>query len=82
LDECAKKYKGFCQRYTPKKKKQTVNTWGSKLYRHIQRSKSPKPVPVGQMALPFAYRSPLTAIIHPDINGVTLPFIKANRPIA
>lgn len=82
LDECARKYKGFCQRYTPKKKKQTVNTWGSKLFQQIKREKSRKPLSLGQMELPFAYKTPLTAIIHPNISSVTLPFIKANRWLA
>lgn len=58
LDECARKYKGFCQRYTPKKKKRTVNLWGSKLMGLSQPKKSQKPVPVGQISLPFAYKSP------------------------
>ena len=79
LDECARKYKGFCQRYRPKKKKQTVNSWGSRRYGQIKLSKTPKPTPLGQMKLPFAHHSPTTTIIQPDINQATLPFIKANR---
>lgn len=31
LEECAKKYKGFCQRYKPKKKNHYRYGWGSKL---------------------------------------------------
>lgn len=30
LDECAKHYKGFCQRYKPPKKKQEKCSWGSR----------------------------------------------------
>ncbi len=30
LDECAKRYKGFCQRYKPLKKKQEKCSWGSR----------------------------------------------------
>lgn len=82
LDECAGQYKGFCQRYTPKKKKRTVNLWGSKLMGLSQPKKSQKPVPVGQISLPFAYKSPSSAISHPEIADVTQPFIKANRHIA
>lgn len=70
---------GFCQRYRPKKKKQKVNSWGSRRYGQIKLSKTPKPTPLGQMKLPFAHHSPTTTIIQPDINQATLPFIKANR---
>jgi hypothetical protein len=59
----------ICQRYTPKKKKQTFNTWESRIYRQIKLSKSPKPNPAGQMALPLADKSPLNAIVNPDISG-------------
>ena len=31
LEECAKKYKGFCQKYKPKEKTPTKCHWGSKL---------------------------------------------------
>jgi putative transposase len=31
LDECARKYRGFCQKYQPKPKPEKKNHWGSKL---------------------------------------------------
>jgi putative transposase len=37
LEECAKKYKGFCQRYKPKEKKTPTRChWGSKLFGFVQ----------------------------------------------
>jgi putative transposase len=40
LEECAKKYRGFCQRYKPKGKVASQSHWGSKLLAGIGISKS------------------------------------------
>lgn len=79
LEECAKKYKGFCQRYRPKKKKHKANTWGNRLLSKIRIEKRKKPIPPGQIPLPFAFKSPESAVSHPEIKTVALAFIKANR---
>ena len=41
--------------------------------------KEKKTIPPGQIPLPFAFKSPESAISHPEIKTVALPFIKANR---
>ncbi|MEM9538477.1 MAG: hypothetical protein AAGA60_03085 [Cyanobacteria bacterium P01_E01_bin.42] len=52
---------------------------GKRLLNQIQRSKKKKPIPRGQISLPFAAKTPDTAIAHPEIKTVALPFIKTNR---
>ena len=52
LEECANKYKGFCRRYKPRKKRGTLSSWGKKILRGIL-SKLPKTkVSPGQIPLP------------------------------
>jgi putative transposase len=53
LDECAKKYRGFCQRYKPKAKPASNSNWGSKLLagRKISRNKGKHKSSPGQLTL-------------------------------
>lgn len=54
LDECAKKYKGFCQRYKPKAKPERKNSWGSKFLPKVLKNKDKKKRTPGQIKLPWA----------------------------
>ena len=51
LDECAKKYRGFCQRYKPKAKPAKLSCWGSKLLagHKISRNKGKHKCSPGQL---------------------------------
>jgi hypothetical protein len=53
LDECAKKYRGFCQRYKPKPKPACKSYWGSKLLagHKISRSQGKHKYSPGQLTL-------------------------------
>lgn len=53
LDECAKKYRGFCQRYKPKAKPAKLSCWGSKLLagHKISRNKGKHKCSPGQLNL-------------------------------
>ncbi len=53
LDECAKKYRGFCQRYKPKAKPAKLSCWGSKLLagHKISRNKGKHKCSPGQLTL-------------------------------
>jgi putative transposase len=79
LEDCAKKYKGFCQRYKPKEKKTPTRChWGSKLLAGVhltnqgsttnpKKSKSGFPPPPCQVSET------------PELTEVVRQFIEANR---
>ncbi|MEB3882156.1 transposase [Lyngbya sp. CCY1209] len=72
LDECARKYRGFCKKYKPKPKPEKRYHWGSKFLPKVIRGKH-KTAP-GQMKLPW---------IPPDVESgevseVAEKFVKAN----
>jgi putative transposase len=78
LEECAKKYKGFCQKYKPKEKTPTRCYWGSKLLAGVhltnqgsttnpKKSKSGFPPPPCQVSET------------PELTRVVRQFIEANR---
>lgn len=74
LDECARKYKGFCQKYRPKAKPEKRNHWGRKLLAGLTvRGKGKKSSP-GQMRLPWDEWQ----ATHPDIERVAERFVLAN----
>lgn len=78
LEECADKYKGFCRRYKPRKKRGTLSSWGKKILRGIL-SKLPKTkVSPGQIPLPFLIEK-IVLIEIPAIGSSAIHFIKANR---
>ena len=53
LDECAKKYRGFCRKYKPKPKPEKRYHWGSKLLPKVFKGKGKKKSSPGQMRLPW-----------------------------
>ncbi len=53
LDECARKYRGFCQKYKPKPKPETRYHWGSKLLPKVLSTRERKKRSPGQMSLPW-----------------------------
>ncbi|WP_410223046.1 hypothetical protein [Limnospira platensis] len=52
LDECARKYRGFCKKYKPKPKSEKRYHWGSKFLPKVIKGSGKKPSP-GQMKLPW-----------------------------
>lgn len=84
LEECAKKYKGFCQRYKPKKKTPTRCYWGSKLLAGINSSSA-----MGSTTNPKKPKSRFASTLRcllgcqvsetPELTGVVRQFIAANR---
>ncbi|NEQ76437.1 MAG: transposase [Okeania sp. SIO2C9] len=78
LSECADSYKGFCRRYTPRKKRTKKSDWGKRILRGIL-SKVPKTkVSPGQIPLPFLIEK-IVYITIPEIAQTAKDFIKANR---
>lgn len=80
LDECAKKYKGFCTRYKTKKKQHSPNHWGNRLLIRVFAPKPKKsPQALGQMSLAFSTVETITTISNQVIAKVAKNFIVANR---
>lgn len=73
LDECARKYRGFCQRYKPKPKPEKRYRWGSKLLPKVTRGNGKKTSP-GQMRLPWDDWTAPEA----EIREVAEKFVRAN----
>ncbi|MEM8640598.1 MAG: transposase [Cyanobacteria bacterium P01_G01_bin.54] len=76
LEDCAKEYRKFCQRYTPKAKPEKRNHWGKKVLKGLKkkgRGKKPKTSP-GQMRLPWDERE----MVNPEVVAVAQKFILAN----
>lgn len=75
LDECAAKYRKFCQKYRPQPKPETKNHWGSKLLAGLTAKKGKsKPTSPGQMALPWNQWEPPTG----EVVEVAKKFVLAN----
>ncbi len=75
LDECAEKYRQFCQRYRPKPKSPRKNHWGKKkLAGLIGKGKQTKKSP-GQMTLLW---DEWDVENHPEIQAVAKKFVEAN----
>ena len=53
LVECARKYRGFCQKYKPKPKPEKSYSWGSRLLPKILKARDKKKRSPGQMRLPW-----------------------------
>ncbi|WP_375515371.1 hypothetical protein [uncultured Nostoc sp.] len=79
LDECAKKYRGFCQRYKPKAKPAKLSCWGSKLLagHKISRNKGKHKCPPGQLTL-FAQCQVSEC---PQVAEVLKKFVLANASV-
>lgn len=74
LEECATKYRNFCQKYRPKPKPETVNHWGSKLLVKMKVKGKPKKHSPGQMSLPWDTWDAGDA----EIEAVAREFVLAN----
>ncbi|WP_254625844.1 hypothetical protein [Nostoc sp. TCL240-02] len=53
LEECAAKYRKFCQKYKPKVKPEKRNFWGSNFLPSIVKGVKAKKSSPGQMSLPW-----------------------------
>jgi putative transposase len=56
LDECARKYRGFCRKYKPQPKSEKRSHWGSKLLAEmkIEAKRTKKRASPGQISLPWS----------------------------
>ncbi|MBE9199993.1 hypothetical protein IQ233_12875 [Nodularia sp. LEGE 06071] len=75
LDECARKYRGFCKKYRPQGKAEKRHRWGSRLLAGMkpQRNKGKKSSP-GQLKLFWDELN----IDNEEIQQVASKFVKAN----
>ncbi|NEQ79767.1 MAG: hypothetical protein F6K26_05735 [Moorea sp. SIO2I5] len=77
LEECARKYKGFCYRYKPKKKTPTRCHWGSRLLAGVSLSESN----VSKKSHQGKGRAGACQVTEdPEVARVSRKFIAANRP--
>jgi putative transposase len=77
LEECARKYKGFCQKYKPKEKTPTQCHWGSKLLAGVHLSdKGSTSDPKKSPSVP---PPPCQVSETPELTEVVRQFIEANR---
>ena len=74
LEECAVKYKGFCQKYRAQEKPVKKNRWGSKLLAGMKPDKKGKKPPPGQLKLFWDE----VDMGNEEIIGVAMKFVKAN----
>ncbi len=72
VEECATKYRGFCQRYKPKPKSEKRYHWGNKLLPKVIKTK--KKTTPGQMKLPWD----TWEADNPEITAVAEKFVMAN----
>ncbi|WP_413166801.1 hypothetical protein ACL6C3_08875 [Capilliphycus salinus ALCB114379] len=73
LDECARKYRGFCKRYKPKPKPEKRYHWGNRFLPKVIRGKGKKPSP-GQMKLPWDSWE----VVDLEVEAVAEKFVVAN----
>jgi putative transposase len=74
LDECARKYRGFCKKYKPQPKPEKRYHWGSKLLPKVAKKKGKKKASPGQMRLPWD----TPEATDPEIREVAEKFVMAN----
>ncbi|MBI1930193.1 hypothetical protein HYR99_38825 [Candidatus Poribacteria bacterium] len=78
LDECASRYRHFCQKYTPPRKEARPYHWGSRLLFGIEKPRRGQAChPTGQMNFPFV--NPCQVSENPDLSGFAHTFVDANR---
>jgi len=79
LEDCAKKYKGFCQRYKPKEKTTPTRChWGSKLLAGVQLSnKTPTTHP--KKSKSRFVQTPCQVSETPELTRIVRQFLEANR---
>ena len=73
LDECAKRYRGFCKKYKPKTKPAKSYSWGQKFLPKVLKGKNKKTSP-GQTRLPWAQWE----ATNPEVQEVAEKFVMAN----
>ncbi len=74
LDECARKYKGFCKKYKPKPKQERKYHWGKKLLPKVLKAREKKKRTPGQTKLPWGEEMEN----NPEIREVAEKFVLAN----
>jgi putative transposase len=77
LDECAKKYRGFCQRYKPKAKLASKSYWGSKLLAGFKVVRGKQKCSPGQLTL----WAQCQVSERPEVSQVVEKFVWANRAL-
>lgn len=75
LEDCARKYRGFCQRYKPKPKPEKKGRWGSRLLKGLLKKGKGKPKSPGQQKIPWDFWDQEA---HSDIHAIAVKFIEAN----
>ncbi len=75
LEECAAKYRRFCQKYRPQAKPEKRNYWGSRFLPSIVKSGKAKKTSPGQMSLPWD-KQRLTE--NAEVHEIAETFIQAN----
>jgi len=79
LEECAKKYKGFCQKYKPKEKTPTKCQWGSKLLGGVHQEGKVKGSTTHPKKSKSVCTSPCQVSENPEMTRVVRQFREANR---
>ena len=74
LEECAAKYRKFCQKYKPQPKPEKKSHWGSKFLAGMKIRGKPKKRTPGQQRLPWAEWE----ATNPEIQNVAKTFVLAN----
>jgi len=77
LDECAKKYRGFCQRYKPKAKPASKSYWGSKLLAGFKVVRGKQKSSPGQLTR----GAQCQVSERPEVSQVVEKFVWANRAL-
>jgi putative transposase len=75
LEECAAKYRRFCQKYRPKAKPEKRWGWGSRFLPTVTKSKKSKKSSPGQMSLPWDKQKVTEST---EVHEVAEKFIQAN----
>jgi putative transposase len=80
LDECAKKYRGFCRKYKPQPKSEKRSHWGSRMLAGMKVEAKPakKRSSPGQMSLPWNQWNQCQVSESPFVQEVAERFVKAN----
>jgi putative transposase len=78
LDECARKYRGFCRKYKPQPKSEKRSHWGSKLLAEmkIEAKRTKKRASPGQISLPWSQQCQVWE--NPQVKEVAEKFVHAN----
>jgi len=75
LEECAAKYRRFCQKYRPQAKPEKRNYWGSRFLPSVVKGGKSKKSSPGQMSLPWDKQRVTESR---EVHEVAEKFINAN----